>query len=363
MRHHGMSTEKNQLLSRLLLQDFLALYKPTELAFSKEHYNLNAIHMGDCEGIREYTEVTEEDTAAMTHQTAGPTLKAGKAKAANKVSDSLLAELSSNVTTRQQAAWFLSSTSGCTAFLDSTAGIAVEKFFSSEEFRCAGRAKLGMGTSNDPLNMIKICACRRAYISGEEPFHGISCALNQSLRTFCHTDILDLLFTLLKKRFPAADIGKERIVGQMNPVDGIAHSVRADIVAKVGPITYYIDVSTADPGCRKAMSGAPSSVTNGDAAAKAREVTKRAHYGKVVAPARLPAEAIIPFVIETTGRLGPAAISFLFSICGTHTLLRSRFLDSIVMICNRYNGKMLRATRDRFALYPQNGGAANPVPA
>jgi hypothetical protein len=363
LRHHGMSTEKNQLISRLLLVNFLTTYHPTETAFTQEHYNLNAIHMGDCEGIRELTEVSEEDMASMTHQTAGATLKAGKAKAASKVSESLLAELSSSEGTRQQAAWFLSSTSGGTAFLDSTAGIAVEKFFSSEDFRCAGRAKLGMGPSNDPLNAIRICACRRAYVSGEEPFHGISCFLNQSLRTFCHTDILDLLFTLLKKRFPAADIGKERIVGEMNPVDGIAPSVRADIVAKVGPLTYYIDVSTVDPGSRKAMSGAPSSVTNGDAAAKAREVSKRAHYAKVTAPARLPAEAVIPFVIETTGRLGPAAISFIFSICGTHTLLRSRFLDSTVMICNRYNGKMLRATRDRFALYPQNGGAAIPVPA
>ena len=149
----------------------------------------------------------------------------------------------------------------------------------------------------------------------------------------------------------------------MLPADGIAHSVRADIVATVGPITYYIDVSTADPGCLKAMTGAPSSVTNGDAAAKAREASKRRHYGKVVAPAPLPAAAVIPFVIEMSGRLGPAAISFIFNICGTHTLIRSRFLDSIVMMCNRYNGKMLRATRDRFVLYPQNGRAAIPMPA
>ena len=149
----------------------------------------------------------------------------------------------------------------------------------------------------------------------------------------------------------------------MLPADGIAHSVRADIVATVGPITYYIDVSTADPGCLKVMTGAPSSVTNGDAAAKAREASKRRHYGKVVAPAPLPAAAVIPFVIEMSGRLGPAAISFIFNICGTHTLIRSRFLDSIVMMCNRYNGKMLRATRDRFVLYPQNGRAAIPMPA
>ena len=35
--------------------------------FTQEHYNLNAIHMGDCEGVRELTEISEEDMAAMTH--------------------------------------------------------------------------------------------------------------------------------------------------------------------------------------------------------------------------------------------------------------------------------------------------------
>lgn len=363
LRHHGMITEKNQLISRLLLLDYLGTYHPTELPFTQEHYDLNAIHMGDCEGVRELTEISEEDMAAMTHQTAGAILKAGKAKAASKVSEQLRTDLASSIGTRQQAAWFLSSTPGCTAFLDSTAGLNAEKFFSSEDFRCAGRAKLGMGPSNDPPASIKVCACRRVYVTGEEPFHGVSCPLNQSLRTFCHTDILDLLYVLLKKRYPAADISKEKVVGEMDPVDGIAHSVRADIVARIGPVTHFIDVSSADPGCRKAMAAVPSSVTQGDAAAKAREATKKAHYSKVTTPARLPAGSVIPFVIETTGRLGPAAISFIFSICGTHTLLRSRFLDAVVMLCNRYNGKMLRATRDRFALYPQNGGQVIPVPA
>ena len=64
---------------------------------------------------------------------------------------------------------------------------------------------------------------------------------------------------------------------------------------------------------------------------------KKVHFNKVTTPARLQAGAVIPFVIETTGRLGPAAISFIFSIGGTHTLLRSGYLDSVVMLCNRYN--------------------------
>lgn len=363
LRHHGMITEKNQIISRLLFLEFLHSYHPNDIAFTQDIYNMRAIHMGDCEDIRDLTEITEEDMASMTHQTAGAVLKAGKEKAAQAVARSLLSELADRISTRQEAAWFLSSTSGSAAFLDSPVGISGEKFFSSEDFRCAARAKLGMGPSNDPSHMIKVCACRRAYVSGEEPFHGISCFLNRGLRTRCHTEMVNLLFTLLKKRFPGGIIGKEQLVGETLPLNGVAAGVYADIVARVGAVNYYIDVSTVDPGCRKAMGGAPSSVTTSDAAAKAREATKRVHYNGVATPARLSAESVIPFVIETTGRLGPAALSFLFSICGTHTLLRSQFLNSVVLLLNRFNGAMLRATRDRFVLYPQNGGAANPMPA
>ena len=75
-------------------------------------------------------------------------------------------------------------------------------------------------------------------------------------------------------------------------------SLRADIVARIRPVTHFI-VSSADPGCRKAMAAVPSSVTQGYAAAKAREATKKVHYSKVTTPARLPAGLVIPFVIET----------------------------------------------------------------
>ena len=63
---------------------------------------------------------------------------------------------------------------------------------------------------------------------------------------------------------------------------------------------------------------------------------------------RIPAESVIPFVIESTGRLGPAAFSFLNKICGTQTFKRSRFISEIALLCARYTGKMLVASRERF---------------
>ena len=48
-----------------------------------------------------------------------------------------------------------------------------------------------------------------------------------------------------------------------------------------------------------------------------------------------PPASVIPFVIDATGHLGPAAISFLLRICPTQTFVRTHFLNAISLICAR----------------------------
>jgi hypothetical protein len=52
------------------------------------------------------------------------------------------------------------------------------------------------------------------------------------------------------------------------------------------------------------------------------------HYGKVRiingVPGRLNLDNFVPFVIESSGRLGPKALEFLTLICGTETYKRSK---------------------------------------
>ena len=224
----------------------------------------------------------------------------------------------------------------------------MERYFGDEEFVYAARMKLGVGPTNDPPETVKVCVCGTAYQIGMDPFHAISCHTNHHQRTYCHTDIVDLLYTLLKTRYPLAAIQKEKEVGQTAPIQGPAIGIRADIVATIGPITYVIDVSTVDPGNTSSLSLNPSSASNQDAAAIQREKIKHRHYRRVVTPAALDPACVIPFVIETSGRLGPQAIAFLSTVCSSQKFLRSRFLNNVVMCVAKQNGKMLKATRNRF---------------
>ena len=347
-RHCGMATEKNQICSRLLHVAFITRHHPDDAALTQLQYNMRAIRMGTLEDIEEHTEIGPGDYEGMDEDTGKKTLRNGKTAAETRIADDLHLALRESPDHQSQAAWFLSSTNGGTSFLDSTIGIAVERYFGDEEFVYAARMKLGVGPTNDPPETVKVCVCGTAYQIGMDPFHAISCHTNHHQRTYCHTDIVDLLYTLLKTRYPLAAIQKEKEVGQTAPIQGPAIGIRADIVATIGPITYVIDVSTVDPGNTSSLSLNPSSASNQDAAAIQREKIKHRHYRRVVTPAALDPACVIPFVIETSGRLGPQAIAFLSTVCSSQKFLRSRFLNNVVMCVAKQNGKMLKATRNRF---------------
>ena len=92
-------------------------------------------------------------------------------------------------------------------------------------------------------------------------------------------------------------------------------SLIANISVIVGAETLWIDVSVVDPGCHHYIQRHLSNEVP-DAAAKAMKTTKRNHYSAVKEP--LP-PAIIPFLLETSGRL--SAVGFIQRISGVHTYL------------------------------------------
>ena len=65
----------------------------------------------------------------------------------------------------------------------------------------------------------------------------------------------------------------------------------------------------------------------------------------------------IPFVLETSGRLGPSALGFIQRISGAHTYLRSQLLKEITFICAIYSGRMLEATREWMRVNPHKWSA------
>jgi hypothetical protein len=345
-RHLGMATEKNQLLSRAAFLSFLSEYHPTAVQATQTQYELSAVRLGALEELTDHTGLTEVIMSTMTLKNSGGILSAAVAKADKFTRRSIHARLC-NTNKYSVAAWFLSASESSTSCLFSSTGLGHEGYFGNAEFRSVGRAKLGAGPMNDLEGTDLVCKCRVVYDPIEFPFHAMSCSLNKGFRTKRHNDIRDLLYALLKRRFPALtneSLKLEPLVGQF---EGGERDVKADILWIHQAAMVVIDIACVDPGCQQYLEAPVESWRTEDKAALRMEFVKRQHYSKVALPARLPVNSVYPFVVEASGRLGPCALSLLNRICGTQTFLRSSFLKDVALITARYMGMMLKATRDQ----------------
>jgi hypothetical protein len=119
-------------------------------------------------------------------------------------------------------------------------------------------------------------------------------------------------------------------VGKTNPDQhGTVREVFSDITLAMGTETLLIDVAVVSPG-GSAYLQYPISI-NQDGASKHKEQSKRWHYGKIAAPHTPAPNSVIPFVLESSGRLGPTAHGFLFRILPTQTFLRTSFLNDVAL--------------------------------
>ena len=350
-RHDGMATEKSQILSRLAFFDFLALHHPHEYQITSNHFSRSDIHLGRQEALEDHTGLNEETMLSLIFPSATAILTTAKNLAYKKQSTDLHSLLADFPCSQQHAAWMLSSTDSSTSFIHSSIALGAEGYFSADEFRCVARAKLGLGPSNDPPGLIRVCACHKSFDACEDSLHALSCGLNKGVRNVRHDAIRNRLYQLIKKLNPGIQqthLSMEYVVGQIDNGDGDSRSVRTDIKYVKGADTFLIDIVIADPAASDYQKAPTFSHLTRDGAASKCERNKRQHYSRVNSPAPLLARSVIPFAIEATGRLGPSALLFLHSLCGTQTFSRSTFLKDINLICARMAGRMLRMTRDRF---------------
>jgi hypothetical protein len=126
-----------------------------------------------------------------------------------------------------------------------------------------------------------------------------------------------------------------------------------------GAVKEVIEVSVVVPEANTYMARYDTYLTQ-DVAAERTEVTKRVKYTKVNRVsgeiATIPADSVTTFVLEASGRLGPAAFSFINRLFETHTYKRSQLITEIALICAKYTGKMLTASRDRYVTQSYLGG-------
>ena len=308
------------------------------------------------ENLEDHTGLDEDKILTLINPSAKGILSAAKTLAYQKQCDDTLSLLADFPHTQQHAAWMLSSTDSSTNFIHSLIGVGSEGYFPSDEFRCVVRAKLGLSPTNDPPGLLHVCACQKSFDAAEDSLHALSCALNKGPRNIRHDNIRDKLYQLLKRLNPGiqqSHLSMEFVVGQVVPqVDEPPYNVRTDIKFIKGAETFYIDVAIVDPAADEFQKPPARSHITQDGAATKHERTKRQHYSRVSTPAAIPPRSIIPFVIEVTGRLGPSALLFLHSQCGTQTFFRSQLLSEINLICARTAGRMFKMTRDRFQGLP-----------
>ena len=346
-RHYGMATEKNQLLSRTIFSAYLSQYYPDEFQATQQTYYMSVVRLGAIEEIGDATELTQGVMDTLTVKNCGAILGDGMRKAQKAIFARVYKEAVDGGFL-SKAAWLLSAATSTTAYLLSGTAMEHDGYFDPAEFRCAGRNTLGYGPVDaQPGQMRKCGGCNREYTLLSEPFHGMSCSGTRGYRTRRHNEIRDLLFKLIKKRYPLLTnefLKLEDYVGSIR--DGT--QVRADITWVLEAEKVVVDLVCIDVGCSLYIKAPTRSFLSSERAALHAEKGKRDHYARVVEPARLNANSIIPFVIEASGRLGPAALGFVNRICGTQTFIKSSFLREISMITAKFRGRMLRASRDQY---------------
>jgi hypothetical protein len=109
-----------------------------------------------------------------------------------------------------------------------------------------------------------------------------------------------------------------------------------------GAEKIIVEVSVIVPEANTYMARWDTYLTQ-DAASEHTETKKRVKYAKVnrinEENATILADSVVPFILEASGRLGPAAFSFIDRVFETQTCRRSQLISEIALICAKFTGK------------------------
>lgn len=132
-------------------------------------------------------------------------------------------------------------------------------------------------------------------------FHGLNCSACSGIRTTRHNAVRDAVADGLARIFSRAAVVVEPATG--------TDLRRPDILLTVDQKVWLIDISVVNPASSKHVSN--GSATVAQAASTAMETKKRADYAPTLPVLNLGPSALVPFVVEATGRLGKDALEFL----------------------------------------------------
>jgi hypothetical protein len=259
----------------------------------------------------------------------------------SKIQSSLLDSRYNRNDTRalQEAAWIRSNSfHGSFRWSNS---ILAEGFVGCRWNSSIFQAALQLRLLSDFCNSVNAQVCQFCRPGGLAPaitstLHALSCGLTCGLRTLRHTTVSKELQALIRRIHRNVVIEDEPVVFENH--DRI---IRSDIRYYLDGAPVIIDVGIACPTSHLSGVNALNSAYHECGAADSMELRKRQHVENLIG------RGFVPFVVESSGRLGRTASLFLSRLCADNRELRTSFLYNISTYIAQESGRMLKFLREK----------------
>jgi len=178
---------------------------------------------------------------------------------------------------------------------------------SPSEYRTALSLRLLLPARGTPEGTYLQCGvCGNADKVHDYRYHALNCIRTGDIRSQRHTAVKNALADMLVALFGRASVAVETPLGP--------NLRAADIILTVGNNIRVIDTCIINPTADRYGGSSGAEPPPAGHAATMAEHRKRTAYAASLAARNLAPETLIPFAVETTGRLGPAATSFIESL-------------------------------------------------
>jgi hypothetical protein len=296
-----------------------------------------------------------------------PTQRALTATLDDPTFNNLLARLQQS--NPSSAAWLRSSAhSGISSWLWSATCPIAGLRLSPAHFLDALRHRLLLSCYEDFSPVRRRCRCCAKETI--EDWHGLSCKLPSEIRQNRHDRALDVLHSFIREVIgDRAQMTFDKDVLRGRTVPG-RHACEPDLTVHLGAFTYYVDMVITNPSMPTALT--QGSAATAKTAAKMAEKKKRGKYktshGSGIS------SCVVPFAVEATGLLGPAADAFLETIKAFRkeatqdedawTKAKDFFVRRLTTVVATGNGLLVEASRVRCEVVrtPPSRTPSGPLP-
>jgi hypothetical protein len=358
LQHRGTVALCGVAISRLRALNFVTAHLPFLENALRVSQAQHPLQYGELEcvplGTIQLTPAEEEKLSSTAANTVAEGQLALKQAVNTAVYQKVLADLDGFEGPKK--AYFLSGAdSAAAAFLGCAHGIGHGGVLHSEAFRIAMQFRMlapQLDANGDPAGRCFGCGVSKVRSLGrqgemrpifeERWSHAAACPGGASGALFIrrHNRIAFELRAALQSAALGAAAEMEKSV-LLPPVAGeVAQraSPPIDILFHNGNgAEIFIDIAVADPGCPSYL--LKGSDKRAEAAAAAREEEKKRLFG--IKFRGLEEAKFVPFVLESTGRLGPAAKKFLLSLALPPTRLR-RLVERLSLACAGHLGRLVQ---------------------